>query len=72
VLAQFTTALAESYNADGAQATAAQMLYGIFQILTEMNISGTTVTVKRLNGSATAYTCTINDPTNPTSITRLS
>jgi hypothetical protein len=72
VLAQFTTVLTESYNTDGAQATAAQMLYGIFQILTEMNISGTTVTVKKLNGSTTAFTCTINDPTNPTSISRTS
>jgi hypothetical protein len=65
-----TTALTESYNTDGSAATAAQALYLILQRVTEFSISGTTVTIKKLDGSTTAATLTLNDATNPTSSTR--
>lgn len=66
----WTTALTESYNADGSAATAAQLLYGIMQNLTEFSINSTTITVKKLDGSTTAMTFTLDDGTNPTSRTR--
>lgn len=68
----FTTQMTESYNADGTAPTPAQALFGIFQILTEMNISGTTATIKKLDGSATAMVLTLDDSSNPTTITRAS
>lgn len=66
----FTTAIAESYAASGAAGTPAQILYMIQQAITEFAISGTTKTIKKLNGSTTAATETLDDATNPTSITR--
>jgi hypothetical protein len=71
-LTLFTTAMTESYAADGAAPTLAQAIFGILQFLTEVSISGTTWTTKKLNGSTTAMTFTINDATSPTSITRTS
>lgn len=64
------TALTEAYAADGATATPAQLLYMILQTLMEFSISGTTLTVKKLDGSTTAMTVTLSDATNPTSRTR--
>ena len=70
VAAILTTALTESYAADGAEGTAAQLLYWIQQMLTELSFSSTTGTVKKLDGSTTAGTVTLGDASNPTSITR--
>ncbi len=70
IQALLVTALTESYNADGSPASAAQLLYGIFQLLSEMNIGGTTVTVKKLDGTTTAFTLTLNAAINPTNISR--
>lgn len=72
ILALFQTALPESYAADGAAGTVAQLLYLIQQALMEMSYSGTTGTIKKLDGSTTAATATINSATLPTSITRAS
>lgn len=68
----FSTALSESYAADGAPMTLAQALYMIMQYLTEQAISGTTMTVKRLDGTTTAYVVTLNSATTPTAKTRSS
>lgn len=65
-----TTALTEAYAADGAAPTLSQALFLIQQHLTEFAISGTTWTTKRLDGSTAAATFTLDDGTNPTSITR--
>ena len=70
VAAILTTALTESYAADGAEGTAAQLLYMIQQSLHEFAISSTTRTVKKLDGSTTAATFTLDDATAPTSTTR--
>jgi hypothetical protein len=67
-----TTALTESYAADGSAATLSQLLYMIMQYLSEMVISGTTMTVKKLDGSTTAYVITMNSATTPTTKTRSS
>ena len=67
-----TTALAESYASDGSTGTGAQLLYQIQQALTEFAISSTTLTVKKLDGSTTASTYTLDDASAPTSRTRAS
>ena len=67
--AVLTTAMTESYNTDGAAPTLTQAAMVIMQMLTEMSISGTTMTVKKLDGSTTALTLTL-DSTTPTSVTR--
>jgi hypothetical protein len=67
-----TTALTEAYAADGAAGTLSQILFGLQAFLQEKSISGTTMTVKKLNGSTTAMTFTLDDATDPTSLTRAS
>ena len=62
--------LPDSYSADGVQPTVAQALLEIRQFLLERATAGTTVTVKKPDGSTTAMTLTLNDATTPTSITR--
>lgn len=66
----FETALTESYNADGAEATGAQILYGLFQFLTEATKSGDQYIIKKLDGTTTAYTLTLDSATQPSSKTR--
>lgn len=65
-------ALTESYAADGAAPTLSQAIFAIQQFLQEKGISGTTMTVKKLDGSTTAMTFTLSDATTPASITRAS
>ena len=65
-----TTAMTESYAADGATMTPEQARHMIWSALHEFAISGTTITSKKLDGSTTAMTHTIDDATNPTSRTR--
>ena len=64
------TALTESYAADGAAATPAQLLYAIHQMLSEFAISSTTITTKKLDKATTAMTHTLDDAGTPTSRTR--
>lgn len=68
--AVLTTQMTESYAADGTAPTLAQSAFLIQQQLGEMAISGTTMTVKKIDGSTTAATFTINSATTPTAITR--
>ncbi len=68
--AALTTAMTESYAADGVTPTLAQAIFLVQQSLTDFSISGTTITVKKIDGSTTAATLTINDNTTPTSVTR--
>ena len=65
-----TTAMTESYASDGSAPTLAQALFAIQQFLQERSVSSTTVTVKKLDGSTSAMTFTLNDAAVPTSITR--
>ena len=65
-----TTAMSESYAADGATFTVAQALYEICQSVSEFAIADMTKTVKKRDGSTTAATYTLDDATTPTSITR--
>ena len=71
--AVFNTVMTEGYAADGAPGTLAQLMYMLWAAAAaEKVISGTSMTVKKLDGTTTAMTFTLNDPTNPTSITRSS
>jgi len=70
--AMWTTAMTESYASDGAAMTPAQALYMILCAVSEFAISSTTITGKKLDGSTTAMTWTINSATSPTSRTRAS
>lgn len=65
----WTTALTEAYRGTGATGTGSQLLYEVIAHLGESSISGTTKTIKKLDGSTTAKTYTLDDATNPTSVT---
>ena len=65
-----TTQMTEAYAADGAAPTIAQALFAIQQFLQEKAVSGTTLTVKQLDGSTTAMTFTLDSASAPTSVTR--
>jgi hypothetical protein len=64
--------MADSVSADGAIATREQALYMLLQFLSERAVSGTTVTVKKVDGSTSLMVFTLDDATDPTSITRAS
>ena len=63
-------AMPDSIPADGTIPTPIQALYMTIQYLNERSVSGTTVTVKKADGSTSLYTLTLSDATDPTSITR--
>lgn len=65
-----TTALTEAYAADGDAGTLSQILFQLQAFLQERSVSGTTLTVKKLDGTTTAMTFTLSDATSPVSITR--
>jgi hypothetical protein len=65
-----TTALTESYAANGAAPTLAQIQFAIHQMLMQFAISGTSLTVKKLDNATTAFVVTLDDATNPTSAVR--
>jgi len=64
------TAMADSIPADGTIPSPVQALYMIVQFLNERSTSGTTYTIKKVDGATTLYTLTTNDATTPTSVTR--
>lgn len=72
IMSLFTQAQTESYAADGAAPSVTQALMLILQALTEFLISGTSFTIKKLDGSTTAAVLTLNSSTAPTSVTRSS
>ena len=65
-----SAALTESYAADGAAMTLNQAIYQIWSFLAEKNVAGTTLTAKKLDGSTTSMTFTLDSSSAPTSITR--
>jgi hypothetical protein len=67
-----TTQMTEAYAADGAAPTLTQALMMIQQMLGDFTISGTTLTVRKVDGAATAGTYTLSDATNPVGLTRAS
>jgi hypothetical protein len=67
-----TTQMTESYSADGVAPTLAQSLFLTMQNLQDFSFAGTTQTVKKIDGSTTAATYTLDDAVTPTSKTRAS
>ena len=67
-----TTAVAESYAANGQAATPNQLLYMIYSLLANKAIVSTTLTAKKLDGSTSAMTFTLDSATAPTSVARAS
>lgn len=65
-----TQEIVESYPADAAAPTLAQAVMLTLQHLQQKSVSGTTVTIKKLDKSTTAATYTLDSATDPTSITR--
>lgn len=65
-----TATVADSVPADGTRPSVAQAVYMIAQYLFEKSISGTTMTVRKPDGSTALFTLTLNDATSPTSLTR--
>ena len=62
----------DSVPTNGTRPTIEQALYMVTQFLHERAVSGTTVTVKKVDGSTSLLTLTLDDDTDPTSITRAS
>lgn len=67
-----TDTIPDSVPADGSAPTLSQAVYLILQRLYEAAVSGTTLTVYKPDGTTALVTCTINDDTSPTAITRAS
>lgn len=65
-----TYQLPEIASADGTAPTVQQALYETLQFLTEKAVAGTTVTVKKVDGSTQLMTFTLDNALTPTSITR--
>ncbi len=65
-----TTQMTEAYAADGAAPTLAQALMMIQQMLGDFAISGTTLTVRKVDGATAAATFTLDSASAPTSLTR--
>lgn len=68
--AVLTTQMTESYAANGAAPTLAQAQFAVHQMLMQFGIAGTSITVKQLDNSSTAFIVTLDDDTNPTSAER--
>jgi hypothetical protein len=67
-----TAALTESYPAVNAVPTPAQLLFMLLARAapTKRSVAATTETIKKLDGSTTAATFTLDDAVNPTVVTR--
>ena len=64
-----TTQLTESYAANGVAPTLVQAIFAIHQMLMDFSISGTAITVEKLDGT-TAFSVTLDDGSDPTSANR--
>ncbi len=65
-----SAAFTESYAAQGATMTLAQLLYELRTLLGGFSVAGTTVTTKKLDNATTAATYTLDSAAAPTTITR--
>lgn len=68
----FTTAMTESYAANNVAPTPAQALFLIQQALTNFVLSGTSITINKLDGVTTAAVLTTDSSTNPQQVHRTS
>ncbi len=66
-----TTALTESYAANGVAPTLTEILFACHQYLMQFGISGTSYAVRKLNDTDPAFVVTLDDATNPTDAKRV-
>lgn len=66
-----TTQMTEAYAANGVAPTLAQAIFAIHQMLMQMAISGTSVTVRKLDNATPAFVVTLDDADAPTSAVRV-
>lgn len=66
-----TTALVESYAANGAPPTLTQAIYAIHQMLMQFGIVGTNYSVRRLDDTSSAFTVVLDSSTDPTDAKRV-
>jgi len=62
-----TATLTESYAADGAEGSLAQLVYMIWAYIRHRERSGATITTDELDGLTPAMTFTLDSPSNPAS-----
>lgn len=62
--------IVDSVPADGTLPTLRQALYMINQFNIERIVSGTTLTIRKADGSTALFTCTLSDAAAPVSLTR--
>jgi len=67
-----TATIADSTPADGTRPAVASGILMLTRYMNEKAVVGTTITVNKEDGSTPAYTLTIDDATDPTTITRAS
>lgn len=65
-----TTTIAEDYPADGAAATPAELLYLILSCVSQFDITTTTLTTRKLDGTTQSAAFTLDSATTPTSRVR--
>jgi len=70
--AVLTTQMTESYATLHSAPTLAQGIFEVRSLLAEKSVATTTLTTKKIDGSTTAGTYTLNDSVSPTSITKAS
>lgn len=66
-----TAQMAESYATNGVAPTFIQAQFAIHQMLMQFGIAGTSLTVRKLDNTSTAFIVTLNDDTNPTDAERV-
>lgn len=66
-----TTQMTESYAANGVAPTLAQAQFAVHQMLMQFGISGTSLTVRKLDNTTTAFIVTLDDATSPTDAKRV-
>ena len=70
--AKWTSSITESYASAGSAPTPEEALMMILQDMQERSFVNDVKTIKKLDGTTTAMTLTLNDPLNPSSISRTS
>jgi len=65
-----TDTIPDAVNTAGVMPTIAEAIYLILQALTDHGVSGTTDTIRAIDGATTLATLTLDDATDPTDVTR--
>lgn len=71
ITAILNTPLVEDYTINGNAPTLSQAIFMMLQLLSEKSITGSIMNVNKIDRTHTAMQFKLNNPTNPTSITRI-